>query len=65
MKQAHRKVIIAAMAGAGLLVGNMAFGATEYTDYMEYQANGKRPKTHISQKAKLKSHQRQLGKYRE
>jgi hypothetical protein len=49
MKQAHRKAIIAALAGAGFLAGNMAFGATNYSDYMELQAREKRQRTHISQ----------------
>jgi len=67
MKQAHRKAIIAALAGAGLLAGNMAFGATNYTDYMEFQSRDKRQKTHISQKTKtkLKSHQRQSNRHKE
>lgn len=65
MKQAHRKAIIAALAGAGLLAGNMAFGATNYTDYMEFQSREKRQKTHMTQKVKSKSHQRQSNRHKE
>jgi hypothetical protein len=68
MKQAHRKAIIAALAGAGLLAGNMAFGATNYTDYMELQAREKRQRTHISQEKvnnkPNKTPQRQNGKHK-
>jgi hypothetical protein len=68
MKQAHRKAIIAALAGAGLLAGNMAFGATNYTDYMELQSREKRQKTHVSQKMatskSTKTQQRSNGKQR-
>ncbi len=63
MKHAHRKAIIAALAGAGLLAGNMAFGATIYTDHMEREAMGKRQKTHMTQKTSTKT-QRQGSKQR-
>jgi len=66
MKQAHRKAIIAALAGAGLLAGNMAFGATHYTDYMELQSREKRQRTHVTQKVSntktTKTQQRTSGK---
>jgi uncharacterized protein YycO len=62
MKNAHRKAIVAALAGAGLLAGNMAFGATNYTDYMEREAL-KKPKSQMNQKQNTRSTQKQ-GKQR-
>jgi hypothetical protein len=62
MKQAHRKAIVAALAGAGLLAGNMAFGAGGYTDYMEREALQK-PRAHMNQKQNQRSQFKQ-GKQR-